>query len=83
MYKTSTFMDDVPDMEEGYPRIIRARYPIKVKSRAYKIEIETDSEFRVDGEAICHEEVLVEEEHEEDSPQVRRKVMRVLFLLYI
>jgi hypothetical protein len=59
VYKTSTFLDGVPDEDAGYPRLVRARHPLKVKSRAYKIKVDTDSEFRVDGERICHEEIQV------------------------
>lgn len=59
VYKTSTFLDGVPDDDAGYPRLVRAKHPLKVKSRAYKIKVDSDSEFRVDGERICHEEIQV------------------------
>lgn len=61
VYKTSTFIkDDAIAEEDGVPRIVRARLPIKVKSRGYKIEVESESEFRVDGARICHEELMEE-----------------------
>jgi hypothetical protein len=59
IYKTSTFMDGVQDDEEGYPRLMRARKPLMVQSRAFKVSVPSDSNFRVDGERICHEDVIV------------------------
>ena len=67
VYKTSTFLDGVADEEAGHPRLVRARHPIKVKSRAFKIKVETESEFRVDGERICHEELLVVADDAKDT----------------
>ena len=67
VYKTSTFLDGVADEEAGHPRLVRARHPIKVKSRAFKIKVETESEFRVDGERICHEEMLVVADDAKDA----------------
>ena len=67
VYKTSTFLDGVPDEEAGHPRLVRARHPMKVKSRAYKIKVDTESEFRVDGERICHEEILMVTGDEKDA----------------
>jgi hypothetical protein len=71
IYKTSTFLSGVAIDGEA-PNIIRAREPIKVKSRGYKISVKSDSEFRVDGERICHEEIMVvEEDAVKPSKEVR------------
>eukprot|EP00545_Synedropsis_sp_CCMP1620_P005279 CAMPEP_0119008564 /NCGR_PEP_ID=MMETSP1176-20130426/3790_1 /TAXON_ID=265551 /ORGANISM="Synedropsis recta cf, Strain CCMP1620" /LENGTH=442 /DNA_ID=CAMNT_0006960921 /DNA_START=108 /DNA_END=1436 /DNA_ORIENTATION=+ len=60
IYKTSTFLGEAKAPADGEePRILQAGKPIKVKSRAYKVNVDTDSEFRVDGERICHEETMV------------------------
>ena len=79
IYKTSTFLHGVADEETGYPRLVRAKRPLKVKSRAYKIKVETDSEFRVDGERICHEESLVATDEDENASQ---EVSAPLFCWY-
>jgi len=83
LYKTSTFLsDETPDRtipQTAPPRVVRARHPIKVQSRGYKIKIDTESSFRVDGEAICHEEIIVKEERDNESKEVR--VACVLILL--
>jgi hypothetical protein len=71
VYKTSTFIDGVSDEEAGQPRFVRARQPIKVKSRAYKIKVQHESEFRVDGERICHEEIQILADGEKVSVQQR------------
>jgi hypothetical protein len=69
LYKTSTFMED--GLPGSYPRVIQARQPIKVKSRGYKISVETESEYRVDGERIIHEEIQIEhEDDKERTPEV-------------
>lgn len=64
IYKTSTFLGDNQQVVAAgeAPNIIKAREPIQVKSRGYKITVESDSEFRVDAERICHEELMVVEE---------------------
>jgi hypothetical protein len=75
IYKTSTFLNvdssNVVAGEEA-PNMIRAREPIKVKSRGYKITVDSDSEFRVDAERICHEElIVVDEDAVKPSKEVR------------
>ena len=80
VYKTSTFLDDVPDDEAGYPRLVRAKHPMKVKSRAYKIKVDTDSEFRVDGERICHEEIQVVAEKTTNAAATSEEVSRTTML---
>ncbi|GKY98770.1 hypothetical protein MPSEU_000833200 [Mayamaea pseudoterrestris] len=59
VYQTSTFLNDVPDEENGYPRLVKAARPIRVVSKGYKIGVETDSVYPVDAERICHAEVAV------------------------
>lgn len=61
VYKSSTFLEDAEDdASTGLPRLLRVKEPMKVTSRGYKIKVESDSQFRVDGERICHEESIVE-----------------------
>jgi len=67
IYKTSTFLGLESD-ENGHPRLVRAQQPIKVTSSAYRVELESESnKFRVDGSRICHEEVIVKEENDNDT----------------
>jgi hypothetical protein len=86
VYRTSTFLDEMEDDPAGFPRFIKARRPIHVKSRGYKVQVKTESEFHVDGERICHEEVAMmvvdDDENQNDSPQARQTVKDVLSSTY-
>lgn len=58
VYKTSTFLDNIPD-EGPVPRLVKAgNQPLMVVSRGYKTRVETDSEYMVDCERIVHVEEI-------------------------
>ena len=63
VYLTTTFLDDIEDNEKtangGIPRLVKAARPISVASKAFKIQVDSDSEFAVDAERICHEQVIL------------------------
>ena len=67
IYKSSTFVPEIADDSDGaMPRLVRVRKPLKVKTRGYRISVESDSEFPVDSSRLCHEEVVEKESEEEE-----------------
>lgn len=60
VYKTTTFMDDVDKKQDdnGMPRLRKAKQPLRVISKGYKIQVPNETGRRVDANKICHEEVV-------------------------
>jgi len=55
VYETSTFLSDRKTLDEhGLPRITMRPNTILVASIGSKAKVDTDSDWRVDGERICH-----------------------------
>jgi len=90
IYRTSTFLEDNNTMEEKgsiIPKIIKNRSPLHVKSRAYKIDVDNnDSEFRVDASRICHEEIPLasefDQQRQDDPPDAKQAEQDVLESTY-
>jgi hypothetical protein len=51
----------------GFPRFTKARDTLKVISKGYKVIIDPNAEWRVDGERIRHEEVAVDDSESDPS----------------
>jgi hypothetical protein len=58
IYQTSTFSNDKKTLDEnGLPRMSKVSpSAVKVTSVGSKVHVETDSDWRVDAQRICHEE---------------------------
>lgn len=72
IYKTNTFIDGMESNadENGAPRLVKINHPLRVISKGYKTFVESDSEFSIDKERICHEEKSVnDEESSNDSSE--------------
>jgi hypothetical protein len=67
VYKTSTFIPDMPVQADGLPRLVKAGRPLKVVSSGYKTKVETDSQYSVDKERIRHEERIVSDSESDPS----------------
>mmetsp|Transcript_10812 Transcript_10812/g.16005 ORF Transcript_10812/g.16005 Transcript_10812/m.16005 type:complete len:509 (+) Transcript_10812:81-1607(+) len=66
-YRTSTFLDSVKEEDKvdanGMPRLLKAKSVLRMVSSGKKVSVETESDWRVDGERIEHcERVATEEE---------------------
>lgn len=74
VYKTSTFLDGVPDLDTidngniVVPRLVQSPDILKVISGGHKIEVSTDSPYPVDAERIVHEQRIALAEDFDESP---------------
>lgn len=91
VFKSSTFLPSFADQnaideQEGHPpKLLKARKIIRTVSSGKKIKVDTDSDFRVDGERIVHMERPAEKadydndfEEEEFSEQHAEAVEEIL-----
>ena len=63
VFQTDTFMDVASPRSEGVehiPRLLKWDKTLKVLSRGYKVIVDGEAEWRVDGERIVHCETLAE-----------------------
>ena len=70
VYRTSSFLPGQEDRvnEYGMPSLVKAKDVIRMVSSGRKVAVETDSDRRVDGERIVHEEVAwVEDDGDEGA----------------
>uniref|UniRef100_A0A7S2IC14 Uncharacterized protein n=1 Tax=Helicotheca tamesis TaxID=374047 RepID=A0A7S2IC14_9STRA len=66
VYRTSTFLNGMSAEEQldanGMPRLVKSKSVLRTVSSGKKIQVETDSDWRVDGERIEHLERMATEE---------------------
>jgi len=71
VYRTNTFLPGQEGEgadENGMPRLVKSRRAMRVVSSGRKVDVKTDSDWRVDGERIIHEERLeTDEDADTDS----------------